>query len=230
MKTRSYKWAKEDFLNAVKSSVSISEILRKLGLKPRGANYFTVKKFIREWNVDTSHMLGKAHLKGKKRENLPFLPLEKVMIENSNYNRSNLKRRLIKENILPNKCSICNQSTEWNNKNLVMILDHINGINNDNRIENLRLICPNCNSQQDTFCGRKNKKIYKCKDCGNNMFRASERCEKCSQIFRRKVVWPSYEQLKEDIKELSYTKIGKKYGVSDNAVRKWIKFYERQLN
>jgi 5-methylcytosine-specific restriction endonuclease McrA len=64
-----------------------------------------------------------------------------------------LKRRLISESLLENKCSIqeCGL-TEWCGRPIVLVLDHINGVNNDNRLENLRFLCPNCNSQQDTFC------------------------------------------------------------------------------
>ena len=75
-------------------------------------------------------------------------------VENSPHGRSNVKRYIIKHKLLPYVCAECKMLPMWQNKKLVLVLDHINGINNDNRIENLRFLCPNCNSQMDTFCGR----------------------------------------------------------------------------
>ena len=80
--------------------------------------------------------------------------IEKMFIENSLVGRNAIKNRLIKENMLENKCSDCGLEQSWNGKPIVMVLDHINGVNNDNRIENLRFLCPNCNSQTPTFAGR----------------------------------------------------------------------------
>ena len=96
-----------------------------------------------------------------------------------------------------------------------LILDHINGVHNDNRIENLRIVCPNCNAGLDTFAGKNNK---------------SENKEKIKEIkkqentnSRRKVERPPIEQLIKEIGEIGYSATGRKYGVSDNAIRKWIK-------
>lgn len=83
-----------------------------------------------------------------------LIDLKEVLVENSTYTRHSLKKRLIQKNILQNRCYECGLSIIWNNKPIVMVIDHINGINNDNRLNNLRLLCPNCDSQQPTFCGR----------------------------------------------------------------------------
>lgn len=82
-----------------------------------------------------------------------------MLVENSKTNRGSLKKRLIKAGLLKTECYECKLGTVWNGKNLVLVIDHINGVHNDNRIENLRLLCPNCNSQTETFSG-KNKKTY----------------------------------------------------------------------
>jgi hypothetical protein len=107
-----------------------------------------------------------------------------------------------------------------------MILDHINGINNDNRIENLRMICPNCNSQQKTFAGRNNRGKKKCEakvcvDCGVPVTHYSLRCKKCSALKKRKTTRPEISILKKDVDKLGWEATGRKYGVSGNAVRKW---------
>lgn len=81
--------------------------------------------------------------------------MEEILVENSTYlNRAKLKERLVRDNLLKYECSVCGNTGEWNNKFLSLQLDHINGINNDNRIENLRFLCPNCHSQTDTFSGK----------------------------------------------------------------------------
>lgn len=141
-------WTNEDLINAIKTSLTKSDVLRKLGLKIKAGNYDTINKYIKTLGIDTTHMTGKSHGKTKKEKK----PLEEVMIKNSTYSRACLKKRLIKEGILKNKCSECGLENNWNGKPITMVLDHINGKNDDNRLENLRLLCPNCNSQTDTFC------------------------------------------------------------------------------
>lgn len=81
-----------------------------------------------------------------------------VFVENSTYARHKLKLRVMTQELLPNACAVCKMLPEWHGKPLVLILDHINGINNDNRIENLRLVCHNCDSQLDTYKARNKRK------------------------------------------------------------------------
>ena len=151
-------WTDEELREAVASSFTKSEVMRKLGLTVRPGNHGTITKHIKRLNLDTTHMTGRAHgtsVSPVKRK------LEDVLVENSDYSRHALKKRLLKEGLLKNKCAKCGIK-EWNNKSLIMVLDHINGINNDNRIENLRMLCPNCNSQTSTFC--RNKPVVSEKD------------------------------------------------------------------
>lgn len=97
--------------------------------------------------------MGKAHNPrnryGDKKTN------EEVFVENSFYARHNLKKRIIQQNLIPYVCQHCYNTGSWNGKKLVLQLDHINGVNNDNRLQNLRFLCPNCHSQTDTFSCRK---------------------------------------------------------------------------
>lgn len=79
---------------------------------------------------------------------------ENVFVENSSYPRGSIKRRVIKDKKIDYKCGCCGINDEWNNKPLVLHLDHINGVNNDHRLENLRFLCPNCHTQQDTYAGK----------------------------------------------------------------------------
>jgi len=83
---------------------------------------------------------------------------EEVFIENSTYARHHIKKRIIEENMIDYECSLCENQGEWMGKKLPLVLDHINGINNDNRIENLRFLCSNCDSQLPTYKNRRGSK------------------------------------------------------------------------
>jgi AraC-like DNA-binding protein len=100
----------------------------------------------------------KAYKRGDIVVRPTAIPLEDVLVEKSTYSRGTLKRRLITEEILKNECIECGQGPEWNDKPLTLVIDHINGVNNDNRLQNLRILCPNCHTQTATFAGRNAKK------------------------------------------------------------------------
>lgn len=219
--------SKEKIEKVVRENDSLSKILKYFGFVTSHGNYKTLKKRLLEDNIDYSHiMLGRNSNIGRNF-NKKARPLEEVMVENSDYCRGNLKKRLINNNILEEKCQICGQLPIWNNKKLVLALDHVNGINNDNRFENLRLLCPNCHSQTPTFGGvKKNRKKYHCKECGKEITKLSKigLCKKCLGINQRKIKErPTKEQLKEELKNSNFCKMGRKYGVSDNCIRKWLK-------
>jgi 5-methylcytosine-specific restriction endonuclease McrA len=154
------KYTDQDIGAAVQSSFSIAQVLRLLGLSPTGANYRGLHGHVSRLRLDTSHFTGQAHLRGKRHTWTPSLPLDEILVKNSTYTTtSHLKRRILKAGLLANRCDECGSPPVWQGKPLVLILDHKNGDRSDHRIENLRLLCPNCNSQQETFAG-KNKGRY----------------------------------------------------------------------
>lgn len=210
------------FEKLVQKSSSISEIVRHFGFAITGKAHRTIKERIVFEKIDASHIpLGKASNKGRCFF-LPKIPLQEILVRNSQYSRQSLKKRLIDEGLLKKECHICNQAPEWQGKPLVFVLDHINGVRNDNRIENLRLLCPNCNSQQSTFAGKNNKVHWHCK-CGAEIQKKAKKCRQCwAKIQPRKVKRPSKKVLILDVKELGYCGTGRKYGVSDNSIRKWL--------
>lgn len=140
-----------------KSSKSFAEILNYFKLPLKGAQYKALKERLFWENIAFNHIsLGAGHNKGKlcPRESIS---LDLVLIKESKYSSYLIKKRLLRENLLYNICTICNLEPLWNNKALTLQLDHINGSSNDNRLENLRILCPNCHSQTTTYAGKNNK-------------------------------------------------------------------------
>jgi len=147
------KYTKELLEEHTKNNFSIAGVLRDLKLKQSGGNHYHISNRIKEYDIDISHFTGQGWSKGKKHNRNKKIHLEEILVRNSTYARHNLKRRLLNNGMLQNICSSCG-IVEWNYQPLNMELDHINGIANDNRIENIRMLCPNCHSLTKTFAGR----------------------------------------------------------------------------
>jgi hypothetical protein len=143
-------------------------------------------------------------------------------------------------------CELCGQDELWHGRRMSLVLDHVNGVPDDSRLENLRIVCPNCAATLDTHCGRKNRRLpdrASCLRCGAEFVprdlrhgycsrycgMRSKRVEGLPKRALRRVERPPYEQLLREIAETSYVAVGRKYGVSDNAIRKWVRQYEREL-
>ena len=132
-------------------------MLIKLHLKPTGGNYKQMYKYMIELKINSSHFLGKSHLRDKTHNWSPKILLEDILVENNSYQSHKLRLRLIKDKIFEPKCDICELQI-WLDLPISLELDHINGNNSDNRIVNLRLLCPNCHAQTGTYRG-KNKTV-----------------------------------------------------------------------
>jgi hypothetical protein len=153
------RYTDQDIIDAVRSSFSIARVLKLLGLSPTGANYVGMHAHFARLGLNTSHFTGQGHLRGKRHSWTPERPLSEILVANSNYrSTSTLKARLLKAGLLVNRCAECALPPLWQGKPLVLTLDHVNGDHSDHRLENLRLLCPNCNSQQPTFAGRNKRR------------------------------------------------------------------------
>lgn len=239
------RYGEQEAREAVATSRSFSEALRKLGMRPAGGNHRLFKSWVERWQIPTDHFDAGASL--RRRPSQAAKPLREVLVQNSTYSRNKLKQRLFGEGLKERRCELCGQDENWRGRTMSLILDHINGVPDDNRIENLQIVCPNCAATLDTHCGRKNRRepeIRNCKRCGKE-FQAKYRDHRyCSHSCGcrwdraklrgrpvaeyRRVKRPPYEQLLAEIEATSYCAVGRKYGVSDNAVRKWVRFYERE--
>lgn len=145
------KYTDEQFIQAVKESNTLRQALSKLNLRGAGGNYYCAKDRIKQLNIDTSHFLGKGWAKGKKLP--PKQPIENYLVEGKFSSTNTLKRRLFNEGLKHKQCENCG-ITEWNSQPAPLELDHINGNRYDNRLENLRILCPNCHAQTSTYRGK----------------------------------------------------------------------------
>jgi hypothetical protein len=231
---------------AIATSMNFSEALRKLGMRPAGGNHATLRRYAEQvWNISTAHFDPRAAQQDALRRANQPRPIEEFLVEGSLCCRSSLKKRLLREGLMQPICEMCGQGEIWNGRRMSLILDHINGVANDNRIENLRMVCPNCAATLETHCAKKlrlpprecarcgvlfqpnrSKRRYCSSSCGSRWDRSHLVGPRPD---RRKVERPPYEQLLAEVQAMGYSAVGRKYGVSDNAIRKWIRAYEEEV-
>lgn len=162
---RKDKWSEEILRKFISESKTKSDVLRKMNLLVRPGNFRTLDRYISIYNIDTHHFDRKFH---KNRFNNIKYSDEDIFKKNSDYsNMKSLKSRILRKGLIDYKCSSCENIGEWNNKKLNLQLDHINGDHRDNRLENLRFMCPNCHSQTETFCSKNRWKggVHGVHDC-----------------------------------------------------------------
>lgn len=154
-------WTDDDLRRAVTASTSVAEVQRRLGFEPNGGMHRSIKSHIRRLGLNTDHFLGQGWARGRTpATRFQSQPLEEILVRDSNYtSTSGLRKRLISAGLKQPRCENCGRDT-WLDQPLSLALDHINGDTRDNRLENLRILCPNCHSITDTWCGRKNGPAY----------------------------------------------------------------------
>jgi hypothetical protein len=225
-KRRSVIWkvSLEEFKSIVERSSSYREVLSFFHLENKGGNHRTLKERIIEDAVDDAHIRNKPQNHAAVKAN--SIPLELILVNNGPYSiaTSSLRKRLIKAGLLEEKCAQCGCDPIWQSKRLVLQLDHIDGSRKNNILSNLRLLCPNCHSQTPTFAGKKMKKIRRC-NCGAEIKKYSRVCAKCASFFKRKIDRPSKEELATLLENHSWCFVGRLFGVTDNAIRKWARLY-----
>ena len=151
---------KEKLTEAIKNSYCYSDIFNNLNKKMTGSSLKTIKKLISEYGIDINHFDQYKKNKENCKNGLSFkYPISHWLVFGSNIGSHHLKLKLYKEGLKKRECELCGQGEEWKGKKMSLILDHINGIHNDNRLENLRIVCPNCNATLETHGGKNIGKI-----------------------------------------------------------------------
>ncbi len=233
------RYSESDAREAVRASISFSDALRRLGMRPAGGNHMTLKKYTQIWGISTAHF-DPAAARVPRR---PAVALETVLVTHSTYSRRSLKKRLYAEGLKQRTCELCGQDEQWQGRRMALILDHINGVATDNRLENLQIVCPNCAATLDTHCGRNVLRSRECLVCHEPFEPTDRRQRHCSRscsgrtepnrlraVAARRVERPPYDQLVREVAATSWSAVGRKYGVSDNAVRKWVRWYEAEAD
>ena len=218
----------EKLKQIISESNNITEVCVKFYGNKHYGNRQTLKKYIDELCIDVSHF-GKINKRIDRSWNNRYTqtPISEILVSGSTYNTTHLKRRLYNEGIKQPVCELCGQDENWRGKKMSLILDHINGVNNDHRLENLQIVCPNCNATLSTHSGKNVKREKKIKIPKIRTINGVTKNQINHSINQRQVKRPPQEQLLKEIEELGYSGTGRKYGVSDNAIRKWKKFYEK---
>lgn len=149
---RPCRWTAEQLAAAV-AEKSIAGVLRRLRLRAAGANYARISHIIKQAGLSTAHFTGQGHLRGRHNPHVPKTPLERILVEGSLFGSSKLRKRLLAERVLEARCSFC-QLVEWFGRPIPLELDHVDGDGHNNRLENLRLLCPNCHATTPTYRGK----------------------------------------------------------------------------
>lgn len=151
-------WTDEQLVEAVKKSFSVRAVIKELGLIPAGGNYAQVQQRMYVLKLDTAHFTGMRWNKGKTYHTTTRPDLETLLVIDSTIQSFKLKKRLYESGLKEPKCELCGWAEEALDGRIPVELDHINGDHYDNRLDNLRILCPNCHSLQPTHRG-KNKKV-----------------------------------------------------------------------
>ena len=215
-----YEYTPEELQKLLDISNGYLDVLRKIQINSKGRNVDTLKRIIKEYNLDETQLnINRHNLYSKCAKNAH--EKTKIILEDALQNKypkvqaTKLLQLLVEKNIKKYKCEICG-ITDWQNKPLTFHLHHIDGNHNNNQLDNLQVLCPNCHSQTSNYSGKKSEEEKRKRKA--NLKKNKEIIRKLPPISR--------ERLKNLIRNISFVKIAKEFNVTDNAVRKWCDKYK----
>ena len=248
---RKYRiWTDEQLIESVKVATSMMQLLKLLNLKISGGAAKNIKNNIKRLNLNTDHWTGQGWLKGKKH-NYSKRPIEEILAKDTYYSTMfHIKNRLINDGHWKDECQVCNLS-EWQGQKLGLQVHHVDGDRTNNLIENLQLLCPNCHSITDNYCGKESRvkknvippTKYFCKQCSKEISINARKgsCIDCYNLYKKsdefkknmrqlvsktiKVIDVEATELIEVLKQNNYNYVhtGKHYGVSKTTISNWVK-------
>ena len=147
-------YPENDFINLINNSKRMKDVLSTLGVANKGGNFNTVNARIAQLGLNKDHMVGmrESSIIGRTITIDEFK--SEWLVKSSKRQRTTLKRYLLKFGLIKWECNYCGNKGDWHGRKLTLQLEHKNGVSNDNRIENLCLLCPNCHSQTSTYAGK----------------------------------------------------------------------------
>lgn len=213
----------EAFADIVAKSTCYADVVRALGLRV-GPSYNTVKRRVACQGLSIAHFTPWHSAHRAKVSEKQAIPLSEILVVGRAYNSNQLKKRLIKEGLVAYRCVACDNTGEWQQKPLTLQLDHINGNHVDNRLENLRILCPNCHSQTPTSGGGKpHDAISYCPDCNEPFGGHGKRCAACATRYQKKhakTLWPTEKVLQTMVWEAPLHEVAKRLGCSRTGLAK----------
>lgn len=218
------EYAIDKLIENADKCVNMLDLCHKMGIENVGGeDYKEIRQIAEELGIELKF----SYKRSAMLKRSPKIEIKDILVENSTYkDATKLKKRLFKEGLKEYKCEKCS-ITEWQGEPISLQIHHINGIHNDNRLENIQILCPNCHSQTDTYSGKNSNRELNTK-YEKSVSKKYIPKEKWLNILETKWVnsHPSKETLCNTFKEIgSFKGVGKLYNVSDNAIRKWFKHY-----
>lgn len=220
-----HKIPEQELRKIIAESTSMRQVLYKMNATVAGCQSKLFKRIIKELNIDISHFKGEYKLGEKFKTEIPP---EKTFVNGKFFNGRDLTKKIIKYNLKKYKCEKCGNTGTWMGEPIVLQLDHIDGKNTNNCLENLRFMCPNCHSQTSTYSGRRHRKINLCPDCGNQCHKKSKKCRKCASRTSiekkrnfKKVIWPELEIIRKAVFEKPLSILSKEWSCSDVGLKKY---------